>query len=194
PPRPELRPHARPRAGASRCLRRAIPRRGDRGRHGLRGAAECAPVRGGRAADALDQAPGLPRARDRRAVAGRRRDRPVLRLGQEVPRTRPVRPVAGRGPTRGGRRRPRGRGPAHLARDGGCRMNVLYLFGPNMGALGTREPETYGSQTLAEIMEGVDRRAAELGHAVRWQQSDHEGDLIGWLLSAGDEGVDAVVL
>jgi len=73
-------------------------------------------------------------------------------------------------------------------------MNVLYLFGPNLGALGTREPEMYGSQTLAEIMEAVDRRAGELGHTLRWKQSDHEGDLIGWLLSAGDEGVDAVVL
>jgi 3-dehydroquinate dehydratase-2 len=73
-------------------------------------------------------------------------------------------------------------------------MNLLYLFGPNLGALGTREPETYGSQTLAEIMRDVEARAAELGHAVTWRQSDHEGDLIGWLLGAGGEGVDAVVL
>ena len=36
-------------------------------------------------------------------------------------------------------------------------MNVLYLFGPNLGALGSRDPETYGAQTLPEIMEG--RRA-----------------------------------
>jgi 3-dehydroquinate dehydratase-2 len=73
-------------------------------------------------------------------------------------------------------------------------MNVLYLFGPSLGALGTREPEVYGSQTLAEIMDDVGRRAQALGHAVSWKQSDHEGDLIGWLLSAGDDGVDAVVL
>ena len=73
-------------------------------------------------------------------------------------------------------------------------MNVLYLFGPSMGALGQRDPDTYGSQTLAEIMEEVDRRAGDLGHTVAWKQSDHEGDLISWLLSAPSEGVDAVVL
>jgi 3-dehydroquinate dehydratase II len=73
-------------------------------------------------------------------------------------------------------------------------MNVLYLFGPNLGALGTREPETYGSQTLDEIMRAVEARGADLGHTVTWRQSDHEGDLIGWLLGAGEEATDAVVL
>ena len=73
-------------------------------------------------------------------------------------------------------------------------MNLLYLFGPNLGALGRRDPETYGSQTLADIMREVDARAAALGHSLRWRQSDHEGDLVGWLLAAPGEGVDAVVL
>jgi 3-dehydroquinate dehydratase II len=73
-------------------------------------------------------------------------------------------------------------------------MNVLFLFGPNLGALGRREPEIYGSQTLEEIMADVDRRGTDLGHSVRWHQSDHEGELIGWLLSAKADGVDAVVL
>ena len=39
-------------------------------------------------------------------------------------------------------------------------MNVLYLFGPNLGALGRRDPETYGSQTLAEIMADLDAPGA----------------------------------
>ncbi|MGE5226769.1 MAG: type II 3-dehydroquinate dehydratase [Planctomycetaceae bacterium] len=73
-------------------------------------------------------------------------------------------------------------------------MNLLYLFGPNLGALGRRDPETYGSQTLADIMREVDARAVALGHTLRWRQSDHEGDLVGWLLAAPGEGVDAVVL
>ncbi len=73
-------------------------------------------------------------------------------------------------------------------------MNVLFLFGPNLGALGRRDPETYGSQTLPEIVEELERRATELGHVLRWHQSDHEGDLIRWLLAAAGEGVDAVVM
>ena len=73
-------------------------------------------------------------------------------------------------------------------------MNLLYLFGPNLGALGRRDPDTYGSQTLADIMREVDARAVALGHTLRWRQSDHEGDLVGWLLAAPGEGVDAVVL
>jgi 3-dehydroquinate dehydratase II len=73
-------------------------------------------------------------------------------------------------------------------------MNLLYLFGPNLGWLGRRDPETYGSASLAEIMGGVDERAATLGHVVRWHQSDHEGDLIEWLVNAAGEGVEAVVI
>jgi 3-dehydroquinate dehydratase-2 len=73
-------------------------------------------------------------------------------------------------------------------------MNVLFLFGPNLGALGRRNPETYGSATLAEIMADVEKRGAGLGHGVSWRQTDQEGELVGWLLAAGAEGVEAVVL
>lgn len=73
-------------------------------------------------------------------------------------------------------------------------MNVLYLFGPNLGALGAREPERYGSATLADVMADVADRAARLGHAVEWRQSDHEGDLVGWLLGAAPEGFGAVIV
>lgn len=73
-------------------------------------------------------------------------------------------------------------------------MRVLYLFGPNLGALGRRDPQTYGSETLDEIMLGVEARASTLGHEVAWRQSDHEGDLVGWLLAAAEEGFDAAVV
>jgi 3-dehydroquinate dehydratase II len=73
-------------------------------------------------------------------------------------------------------------------------MNVLFLFGPNLGALGRRDPAVYGSQTLEEIMREVEQRATELAHTVDWKQSDHEGDLVGWLGSAATEGIQGVVL
>ncbi|HEY7761772.1 MAG TPA: type II 3-dehydroquinate dehydratase [Actinomycetota bacterium] len=73
-------------------------------------------------------------------------------------------------------------------------MNVLFLFGPNMGALGRRDPEAYGSQTLDEIMAGVGERASALGHQASWRQSDHEGELVGWLLGAAGDGHEAVVI
>jgi 3-dehydroquinate dehydratase II len=73
-------------------------------------------------------------------------------------------------------------------------MKVLYLFGPNLGALGRRDPQVYGSDTLADIMHGVRERAAELGHDATWRQSDHEGELIGWLLGAAGQGNQVVVI
>ena len=73
-------------------------------------------------------------------------------------------------------------------------MKVLFLFGPNLGALGRREPEKYGSATLAEIMADVAERGSALGHEVEWRQSDHEGDLVGWLLGSGGDGFGTVVI
>jgi 3-dehydroquinate dehydratase-2 len=73
-------------------------------------------------------------------------------------------------------------------------MRVLFLFGPNLGALGTREPERYGTQTLEEIMREVDERAGRLGHETAWRQTDHEGELLGWVGAAAGEGWEVVVL
>jgi 3-dehydroquinate dehydratase II len=72
-------------------------------------------------------------------------------------------------------------------------MKVLYVFGPNLGALGTREPELYGTQTLVEIMGEVAERAGTLGHEVDWRQSDHEAELLGAITGARGEGFDVVV-
>jgi 3-dehydroquinate dehydratase-2 len=71
---------------------------------------------------------------------------------------------------------------------------VVFLFGPNLGRLGTRDPERYGTRTLEEIMSDVAERGRALGHDVEWRQSDHEGDLVAWLNAAAAEGVGGVVI
>jgi 3-dehydroquinate dehydratase II len=59
-----------------------------------------------------------------------------------------------------------------------AKMKILVLHGPNMGELGTREPEIYGKFTLKEIDRLLLERATELGVEVCSFQSNHEGALI----------------
>lgn len=70
---------------------------------------------------------------------------------------------------------------------------VLVLNGPNLGRLGTREPEIYGSRTYAELQALCVRGGAELGLSVEVRQSDHEGELLGWLHEAADAQAPVVL-
>ena len=56
--------------------------------------------------------------------------------------------------------------------------HVLVIHGANLDLLGAREPEIYGTTTLADIRAAIEERAAEGGHRVTWVQSNHEGDLV----------------
>ncbi len=58
---------------------------------------------------------------------------------------------------------------------------VLVLNGPNLNLLGTREPATYGRETLADISALCTRTAEECGLAVEFRQTNHEGELIEWI-------------
>jgi len=71
--------------------------------------------------------------------------------------------------------------------------HVLVLSGPNLAALGSREPEIYGTLTLAELESQVLAEAAALGLEATCRQTDDEAELIGWLHEAAAAGWDVVL-
>ncbi|WP_018118823.1 type II 3-dehydroquinate dehydratase [Corynebacterium mastitidis] len=72
-------------------------------------------------------------------------------------------------------------------------MNVLVLNGPNLNRLGKRQPEVYGTTTLAQVEEMIAARAAEWGVGVQCRQSNAEHELIGWVHEAADAGWPVII-
>jgi 3-dehydroquinate dehydratase-2 len=72
-------------------------------------------------------------------------------------------------------------------------VKVLVLNGPNLGTLGRREPEVYGTQTLAELEKLLAERARELDFELSCRQSNHEGQLIDWIEKEGAAS-DAIII
>ena len=70
---------------------------------------------------------------------------------------------------------------------------VLVLNGPNLGRLGSREPEVYGSATYAELVSLVEATATELGLSADVRQTNSESELIAWLYEAVDNKLDVVL-
>ena len=64
---------------------------------------------------------------------------------------------------------------------------ILVLNGPNLNLLGTREPEQYGRDTLADVERLCAEAGAKHGVEIECRQSNHEGVLIDWIHEAGRE-------
>ena len=71
---------------------------------------------------------------------------------------------------------------------------ILVLHGPNLNMLGTREPEVYGYETLADIDDRLRSLAAEHGHHLLHLQSNAEYELIERVHEARAEGVDFIII
>lgn len=72
--------------------------------------------------------------------------------------------------------------------------NILLLNGPNLNLLGTREPEVYGTTTLADVERAAVAQASAAGARLTAFQSNHEGALIDRIHAARSEGVDAIII
>ena len=70
---------------------------------------------------------------------------------------------------------------------------VFILSGPNLGRLGSREPDIYGSVDYAGLVTAVSQKAIDLGLTSEVRQPDSEAELIAWLHEAVDRGADVVL-
>ncbi|WP_197376843.1 type II 3-dehydroquinate dehydratase [Mycolicibacterium baixiangningiae] len=70
---------------------------------------------------------------------------------------------------------------------------VQVINGPNLGRLGRREPDVYGSTTHADLVSMIEQEAAGLGLTVSVRQSDSEAELIGWIHAAVDAGEPVIL-
>jgi len=72
-------------------------------------------------------------------------------------------------------------------------QRVLVLNGPNLGRLGTREPDIYGALTFADLTAAVEAEASELGLVADVRQTDDEAQLVHWLHEAADDKLPVVL-
>ena len=72
-------------------------------------------------------------------------------------------------------------------------MKILFLNGPNLNLLGSREPDIYGRTTLSDIESQVRQRAAATKTEIDFRQSNSEGELVGWVQEAKGK-FDAIVI
>ncbi|GGA57422.1 3-dehydroquinate dehydratase [Pseudoclavibacter endophyticus] len=71
-------------------------------------------------------------------------------------------------------------------------MRILVLNGPNLNRLGTRQPDVYGTDTLDDIHAALQNAAGD-DVEIDGRQTNHEGDLVGWLHEAADTGSPVIL-
>lgn len=71
---------------------------------------------------------------------------------------------------------------------------ILLLNGPNLNLLGTREPDIYGTVTLAQVQATLEAKARALGHEVLATQSNAEHELVGRVQSASADGIAFIII
>ena len=74
------------------------------------------------------------------------------------------------------------------------KKNILVLHGPNLNLLGTREPEHYGRDTLAQIDARLKKRASDAGARLESFQSNAEAELVDRIHRAAKDGVDFILI
>ncbi|WP_291717774.1 type II 3-dehydroquinate dehydratase [Magnetospirillum sp. 64-120] len=70
---------------------------------------------------------------------------------------------------------------------------ILIVNGPNLNMLGTRQPEVYGHETLADVEASVRTHAASLGMDIDFRQSNHEGVLVDWIQEARQRAAGIII-
>ena len=72
-------------------------------------------------------------------------------------------------------------------------MTVLILNGPNLGRLGVREPDVYGTATYDDLVARCTEVSKEVGLDIEVRQTDDEAEMISWLHTAADDGSPVVL-
>ena len=71
--------------------------------------------------------------------------------------------------------------------------SIYFLNGPSLNLLGTREPEIYGRETLADLEARARKRAEARGLDLVFRQSNHEGELVDWIQEARTEAAALII-
>ncbi len=70
---------------------------------------------------------------------------------------------------------------------------IFILNGPNLNLIGEREPEIYGRATLTDIEQGLRQQAGLAGLEIDFRQTNHEGELVGWIQEARHSAVALIL-